>query len=317
MEEARDLGFATFLCSKDTTSACKLCHDSCSCAADSDVCTSCTDTSNAVANFDNSACLCSGSKGGDTYHKACTDCHVSCTTCFAANNNKSCLTCADSDSTPQEIGGGMMCFCRDGFVFGLSPCVSCVDGCPYCLGPDASDCVSPQEKDFITIFQYYVPTLGLPYLTETNDMMCYRTKRPVNACDTGTALGNVMGDIADYDTKPALPTPGQCRSLLTALWPYVNHWFDVIFPNFTGPDYSSYADRLIIKSILKLWIIQFGPTVVDTWDDIKTAMLAPGPWTTYSADATQFSTDNQVNFHPFPAELSNWKLSAEEHHVKT
>ena len=300
-----DIVPTTFLCSNDINNACKLCHDSCGCAADSDVCTSCTADPDSVPNFDNSACLCSGNKGGDTFHTTCDNCHADCTTCFKSNNNMACLTCSDPD-TELAVDGNPYCYCRAGFVYPLRPCTRCADNCPFCMGDTADSCVYPDEEEFINVVMYPLSEFHLPYTSETNDMMCYRVKRPTALCNTGTALENAVGDITNYDTTSATLGMFQCRRLLTATWPFVNRWFDIIFPNFIGPDYSSKEDKDIIKAILKLWILQFGPTEVNTWDHIKTAMLAPGKWMDYSADATQFTTGNPPTSHPFPADLADW-----------
>lgn len=67
-------------------------------------------------------------------------------------------------------------------------------------------------------------------------MLCYRTNVvDVNDC-TITALTSVDGSFVDGE-----PTPHQCSALLTAHWPYVEHWFARLFPNFAAPAGASTA----------------------------------------------------------------------------
>lgn len=137
-------------------------------------------------------------------------------------------------------------------------------------------------------------------------MFCYRVHRPAATCSPGDVIQNSIGDIANYaDLGHAKPTKLQCFALLTIEWPFVNYWFFELFAGFTGPAPASNSELLGIKSILQLWILQFGPNEMQAWTEVLSAVT--GDWKGYTATLKDgFSTDNGENFTPFPEKLQSW-----------
>ena len=164
--------------------------------------------------------------------------------------------------------------------------------------------MSPEQADFAQ--SGIVSTLGLPKLTETfYHLICYRTPLPTTTC-TPDPIEYVTGPIVDYATV-AKPTRFQCYSLLTSQWPWVTYWFNRLFPTFEGPASITYTNLNTVKTVLKMWILEFGPAEMDTWTDIKAAMNGVGEnWQNYLAwidSDSGFSTDAGATVHPFPAKL--------------
>ena len=294
---------SSFLCSY--LGSCPQCHASCNCAPDSETCQTCVSAS-AVKDVSSTACQCAGNTGGiDPSHSDCAACHSSCGTCFLANDAGSCKTCSDPYATlpPNTLIG--TCECKEGFVPGTSPCTPCAGNCVRCIGPLASDCLAPGMKDFISTISSLYGT-ELPYETETQNMLCYRNYRPQTPCGGQNPLKEAVGEINNYSQIGfATSDAQQCRKLLKARWLFVTYWFAQLFPQFTGPSLANHHDVLAIKSILQLWILQFGPNTMKTWSEIKAAMNSGGDWANYRATATEFSIDGS-NYTPFPSVLATW-----------
>ena len=217
-----------------------------------------------------------------------------------------CKTCSAPNATlPPNVFYGE-CQCKAGYVPGSYPCTRCANKCPFCTGYTAADCVFPAENEFITTISS-IYGAALPVLTEANSKFCYRLVRPTGTCAAGTAIENVVSSVTNYGTiGSAVFSAAQCRTLLTARWPFVTHWFAVLFPDFKGPELANTNDILRIKSILQLWILQFDPKEMMTWNAIRDAMVTPGDWKNYHATVTQFSVDNKVSYTNFPPVLSAW-----------
>ena len=297
----------SFLCgSSSYGTGCLDCHPSCNgCTAG--ICNACT-AFGATKSADGAVCLCNSGTGGTSkFHTSCFSCHPNCSTCEISSSPDSCKSCAVKGASVAPHKSSSSCECRAGYVpnaYPVGACTPCAPaGCPYCIGSDESQCMSPEQHELAKIMFIALP---LPITTETaGHLICYRTPLPTSGC-TPDPIESVTGPIVDYATV-AQPTSFQCYSLLKAQWPWVNYWFDHLFPDFEGPLPISYTNFILIKTYLKLWILQFGPSEMDTWTDIKAAINGAGEnWKNYIGwyDSNPgFSTDAGVTVHPFPAKL--------------
>ncbi len=110
---------------------------------------------------------------------------------------------------------------------------------------------------------------SLPLIDETNGLICYRQPAPDLTCDP---LTPVLG-VLDSDADGLHPTPDQCYDLLKAQWPFVTYWFGEIFPNFDPPDTATDDEKNMLKTVLRLWILQYGPSEIKAnplWQGIVT-----------------------------------------------
>jgi hypothetical protein len=83
----------------------------------------------------------------------------------------------------------------------------------------------------------------------------------------------VIGAISLNGQGLQRPTIDQCFELLTAEWPFVTYWFGEIFPNFKPPGFAMSSEIDMLKSVLFLWILQYGPSEIKNdplWQDIVT-----------------------------------------------
>jgi hypothetical protein len=171
--------------------------------------------------------------------------------------------------------------------------------------------MSPEQAFFVK--SRAVNALSLPITTETADnRICYRDELPSSDC-TPDPIELVTDTIVDYATT-AKPTTFQCYKLLKAQWPYMTYWLNLLFPNLEDMESMSMQGLDSIKSVLYLWILNFGPGEMDTWTDIKAAINGPGEnWKNYIAwvDTNPgFSVDGGVNFKQFPDVLLAWLQSS-------
>lgn len=131
---------------------------------------------------------------------------------------------------------------------------------------------------------------------------------PTSDC-TPDPIQAVTGPIIDFATV-AKPTQVQCYSLLKAQWPWLTYWFNRLFPTFVGALPIRYYESNLQKSLLYLWILQFGPAEMDTWTDIKAAVNGPGEsWQNYMAwidSDAGFSLDAGLSVKRFPEKLLAW-----------
>jgi hypothetical protein len=151
--------------------------------------------------------------------------------------------------------------------------------------------------------------LYLPLDTETEDhRICYRTQLPTSDC-TPDPIQAVIGPIVDYATV-GKPTLAQCYDLIKVKWPWLTYWFNRLFPTFVGPLPIDYFNFNLIKSVLYLWILQFGPAEIDTWTDIKAAVNgSEESWQDYMAwidSDAGFSLDGGLSVKRFPEKLLAW-----------
>ena len=293
---------------------CPVCHPSCTLCdpGTPDICLGCQAGTNAAFNSDSTACVVTATRKGWTNrsYDSVDNCDSSCGSCFLALDPTNCLTCADPSMEILYTSGMGKCQCKSGYQYGTGPtCTPCPGNCPYCSGPDPSDCMTREESTFIDAIWvfYHLDTPALPYITEQNGKFCYRMHRPTNTCDAGNAIETLVGPISGYSSNAATFTDAQCTKLLTAHWPYVTHWFDQLFQDFKGPSPATKYDVLWIKTILQLWILQFGPNEMKKWNQIITAMTTPGTWAAYRGDKDQgFSVNGGTDFTAFPPALAAW-----------
>ena len=290
---------ATFMCGQNSNNVCIACHPSCTDCDGEGLCNSCNNGSaQTVAN--GAVCLCSGTKGSvDSYHYDCRDCDSHCGSCWLASNPNQCLTCTG------ETGGGNVapgsCTCEGWTKPSLAG--GCCTGCSSCYGPNSNQCLTPEQHDVVT----KLAEIGsLPLSSaRTDQLMCFRQRQPTITC-TSDPVEAVIGAITG-DT----PASYQCLKLLVSVWPYLTHWFDQLFPSYSDPSSATADDLLTIKSVIFVWILQFGASEMsrDTWDPLKTALGTGGDWTSYLAWAgtdPKFSLDGSVTPLDFPTVLSDW-----------
>ena len=305
----------TFLCGVTiSTSACSVCHPSCSsCQLEAGKCDDCAAGAAAAKTADGAVCVCNSGFGPssftDRFHTACGACHASCQTCEFVGDVSKCTNCSGANRVLPPYTKYGLCVCRDGYVREgnpTSPCVPCAPaGCPYCSGPDESECM-PRRAVKLSAIAFDV---GLPYLTETEDhRICYRQKLPESEC-TPDPIEYIAGSITDY-AGIAKPTRFQCNRLLAAQWPYVIKAFDSLFPNFLGPNRLTNNSYESIQSFLHLLILTFGYAEVNTWTDLKAAWNAPSDnWDNYLAwidTAPGYTLDGGATVKAFPAALLQW-----------
>lgn len=87
-----------------------------------------------------------------------------------------------------------------------------------------------------------------------------------------------------------------------------------MFPNFVGPNYISIKSFDKLGSELRLLILQFGYTEVNTWTDLLVAWNAPEEdWKDYLAWLSTnpgYTLDGGVSVKPFPVPLLEWLTSS-------
>ena len=146
---------------------------------------------------------------------------------------------------------------------------------------------------------------SLPLRDETNGLICYRQPVPSTTCD---ALTPVLGAITS-DFSGLHLTADQCFKLLTGEWGFVTYWFGNIFPDFRPPATATDSEKNTLKSVLWLWILQYGPSEIKEnplWQDIVTTFNnAALDWTKLLAwsGALKGYTRDGTNPLSFPAVL--------------
>jgi hypothetical protein len=101
--------------------------------------------------------------------------------------------------------------------------------------------------------------------------------------------------------------------MLEVEWQIPYYWFTDLFPNFATPLTASLEDVIKVKTILQLWILQFGPSVMKTDLDwialVQVFNRNPIPWATLLAwtntSPPQYTTDGSTAVN-FPSGLSTW-----------
>ena len=153
--------------------------------------------------------------------------------------------------------------------------------------------MSEEQADFA---KHVATTYSLPLTDETGGLMCYSQPVPKLSCDP---LTEVTGAITQDAGNLLHPTVDQCYLLLKSQWPFVMHWFGVFFANFLPPT-SDAAEVTQVEAVLKLWIMQYGPSAMSAdplWQGLTntfnngaldwTKLLAwAGPTPGYSPDGT-------------------------------
>ena len=322
IDEIAALEFAedTFFCGK-SSGGCLECHPSCGTCAQDGTCESCSDNT-ATMEASNYFCLCPAGTGGVNYNGSCGSCDGSCETCFLAGKD-SCKTCAGGTTPTMLLVGACDCT-SPGVVKAVAnpnsvpvACTHCATGCDACFGSDPSKCLSATQLSF----KNYVSTafdLPIPYQS-TDNLRCFLQPRlewdtsgcaqdPIAAV-IGLAVTNGSGDDAIFKKS-------QCNKLLVAGWPATNYWFDHLFSSF-APTGASDSEKSDIKSIILLWVLQFGPAEMlgTEWSDLKTALSAVGAnWTKFLAwvgSTPGYLTDGtSTSKKLFPPVLLDWLKSA-------
>lgn len=309
--EAQEIVGKTFLCSNPAGgSSCRECHISCASCDTDNLCTACRAEGLYAASkvADGAACVCNAGTGAAPatlhFHDQCGLCHESCEVCGNAGDANSCRGCADSHAGLSSHSGIGTCVCKAGFSPKVSPtpwdaCVSCVES--------EVQCMTQEQADFIN---HVADAYSLPCLIEALDhRICYYNALP--ACDcTPNPMEQIIGPFTEESTGTARPTTAQCYELLKAQWPFITYWFRTLFPDFRGPADASDSDILAIKSILYLWIQQFGPAEIGGWTNIKSAVNGEAAnWANYLAWVDfkpGFSLDAGATVFPFPVHLLSW-----------
>jgi len=307
---------STFLCGNGQISSysCKPCHVSCaSCNTVAGKCDSCKLDSATTMLPDGSACKCKDGTAPSTFifYGNCLPCSAPCATCGLAGAPSSCTSCHANASVQPSIRAVGTCVCSPGYVSQSGSCVPCVPaGCPYCIGTDASQCMSQEEGDFVT---FASTNYNLPSLTESSDhRVCYGTLLPPSC--SPDPIQAVTGPITGYGTGAAAPTQYQCYTLLTMQWFFVKHWFAKLFPTFVSPASASSRQLEDMRNVLYQWILMFGPAEIGTWTDVL-AMVngAAGDWANYlfwfGSTSSGLSLDRGTTAKPIPPVLLAWLLS--------
>jgi hypothetical protein len=120
------------------------------------------------------------------------------------------------------------------------------------------------SKDLTIFASNLASSYALPLLDETNELICYRQPVSTTTCDPLSVA--VTGTVVS-DTDGLHPTLKQCYELLLAEWSYVKYWFETIFVDFTPPDEVTETEEYDLKTVLRLWILQFGGSVLTTEPD--------------------------------------------------
>lgn len=238
---------------------------------------------------------------------AAFSCHPTCATCSGAGSEE-CTGCHSNASLPNgQVAGA--CACNQGFYMKVDyTCGACVPaGCLYCIGPNPAECMTSNQAAFV---KRLATAYSLPSLQESSDhLICYRTPLPV--CSDAITL--VVGAVPNYGGGNVSLDAYQCYELLKAVWPSITHWFSQLIPGFTGPAGASESELLTIKSVIYLWILQYGPAQLKydgAWIDLTTAFKAASSnWANYLAwmgGSPGYTLDAGASTKSFPADLQAW-----------
>lgn len=211
-----------------------------------------------------------------------------------------------------------MCLC-DNFTQEDDTCGTCDGTCTSCVGPSPAECMSNQEQvDFV---RQVSNALHLPRLTETTDhLLCFNQPRltwDTSGCAEDPLLAAVTGTISGYTSGTgATPTQSQCYELLSTQWYWLIGWFDTLFPNFTGPADATDSQILTIKSVIYLWILNFGPAEMKSseWTELTTVLTdATRDWTKllgWAGESPMYATvETSTDAKSYPSILEAWLKS--------
>ena len=127
-----------------------------------------------------------------------------------------------------------------------------------------------KSKDLTIFASNLASSYELPLLEETEGLICYRQPVPTTTCDPLPVA--VTGTIAS-DVSGLRLTLEQCYELLYTEWPFVTYWFSQLFGDFTPPVSATETEEYELKTVLWLWILQFGPSALSSepaWQAIVT-----------------------------------------------
>ena len=231
----------------------------------------------------------------------CATCHPSCLACTTTPDT--CDSCSLADAAAKSADGA---FCVrtgvtvwDGVSYFKLACV----GCDFCIGTNPQICVSEELAAFVGKLE---ASYSLPLTDEANGLICFRQPVPDLTCDP---LTPILGELDAGNTGSLHPTADQCYKLLNTLWPFVTYWFGEMFPNFNPPGTSTKVEKSMLKTVLWLWILQYGPSQLKTnaeWQGIVTTFNnASLDWTkvlAWAGATTGYSPNGSTKLN-FPAVL--------------
>jgi len=250
------------------------------------------------------SCVCDEGYSGYDCSLVCADTCKSCSGSAATD----CLACYAHASLPsgQSVG---TCTCNQGYARTALSCdaVCSPAGCLNCIGSNPAECMTPDQAAFV---QHVASAYSLPTTQESSDhFICYRT--PLPSC--AAAITVIVGAVSDYGNGNVSLDKYQCYDLLKATWPLMTSWFAALISGFTGPAGATESELLIVKSVLYLWIVQFGPAQLKhdpAWQDLLAAFKTPASdWTNYlgwTGSSPGYTLDAGANIKTFPADLQTW-----------
>ena len=290
-----------------TTVACLQCHESCFTCVDgtSSGCTQCTVPEATLSDVSGGTCSCGGSYALQTpATTSCVSCHHSCDTCVSATAS-GCSSCKYSGATGGSASGGT-CNCGAGFVPQephTGNCVACYSGCIYCVDTSQAACL--KSKDLV-YFATNLASYNLPLLDQTDGLFCYRQSVANLECNPLSAA--VTGPVTSDGSGLHL-SPDQCYELLRANWLSIKFWFGRTFTAFNPPATATEAGEYALKTVLWLWVLQFGPSALTyetKWQELvgtfNSASLDWGQLLAWGGAAPGYLAGGTT--HTFPTELT-------------
>jgi hypothetical protein len=127
---------------------------------------------------------------------------------------------------------------------------------------------------------------NLPLATGDNSLLCYRSQLPTSLNDL-TTWETILGSLAPDTSGNINVLRDNCYQLLQVQWPYLIYWLNMLFPNYNPPLEASEFEMYSIKTMVWLWVLQFGPALLsfdDAWKHLLSALNAPqSDWYKYLA----------------------------------
>ena len=196
-----------------TAGSCMACPVSCVTCYDSWDCLACVDPNASPSTVPGIGCACK-----DRFYNSCNSCpelllcaqcNPDCATC---SDGTSCLTCVDSNASPDFVGG-LGCVCNSG-TWGISPlnfqgaCVVCDLSCSTCVGPYGwcVSCVDPNALAVVSSIECvcmdgFWGVWPLSYVGS-----CVTCGPECLTCDSGSACLSCI----DANSSPSTATGGMC-----------------------------------------------------------------------------------------------------------
>lgn len=197
-----------------------------------------------------------GASGGGT---SCPVCHPSCSSCIT--NLNLCDSCT-AGATKSEDGGYCVCdevtdWNKNAYFQACTEPSLCHASCTHCASPSLEGCMSEEQALFAN---HVATTYSLPITLANSGLFCYRQPITHPSCDP---LIEIVGAI-DKETDGLHPTADQCYELLKAEWLFLTYWFNEFFLDFTPLPAATPEEVTMLKAVLRLWILQYGPHAMST-----------------------------------------------------